>query len=171
MTTPVISLTATPLSGRPPEYQPAPEIAARIDARFARLGADMGLRHLGCSLVEVPPGKQAYPFHGHRHNDELFVMLAGSGELRLGEARHPVREGDLVGCPAGGPETAHALVNTGTQPLRYLAISSQHTPEVCDYPDSGKFGLYDSGADGAARRQPSHFIGRADQALDYWDGE
>ena len=25
-----------------------------------------------------------------------------------------------------------------TTELRYLAFSSQHTPEICDYPDSGK---------------------------------
>ena len=99
--------------------------------------------------------------------------ITTSGELRFGTSRHPLRAGDVVGCPAGGPETAHAITNTGTTELRYLAFSSQHTPEICDYPDSGKTGWFDdrtSGAPGAAP-QTEHVLVRHGQVVDYWDGE
>ncbi len=166
---PVLHLDDLPLQPRPAEWLPPPPAAARIEARMARLAPRLGLTHLGCSLIEVPPGRQAFPWHGHRHNDEVFVVLAGSGTLRLGEQRWPVRAGDIVGCPAGGPASAHALINDGREGavLRYLALSSQHEPEICDYPDSGKFGVYDRG--GAA---PAFVhLGRSADALDYWDGE
>jgi uncharacterized cupin superfamily protein len=167
---PVLHLDDQTLQPRPPAWLPPPAAAGRIDARMARLAPLLGLRHLGCSLVEVPPGKQAFPFHGHRHNDELFVLLQGSGTLRLGSGRWPVRAGDVVGCPAGGPESAHALVNDGAtgEPLRYLALSSQHRPEICDYPDSGKFGIFDAGEPGQA---PFFHLTRPADAVDYWDGE
>lgn len=32
------------------------------------------------------------------------------------------------------------VANTGSAPLRYLAVSTLIDPEVCEYPDSGKVG-------------------------------
>jgi len=172
MTHPILNLADLQPQPRPPEFMPTGAAAQRIEMQAARIGSALGLRHLGCSLVVVPPGKQAFPFHSHRHNDELFVVLQGQGELRLGARRHPLREGDLVGCPAGGPETAHAITNTGSADLRYLALSSEHTPEICDYPDSGKFGVFDAGPAAAAWPGGSfHHFGRESQPVDYWDGE
>lgn len=166
MTAPILNLAQLQPEPRPAAWAPPGEIGQRIDARLARLTPQLGLRHLGCSLVEVPPGRQAFPFHGHRHNDELFLILSGEGTLRHGGARQPVRAGDVIGCPAGGADSAHALLNTGAEPLRYLAFSSQHTPEICDYPDSGKFGVFD----GEGEAEFFHLARPAD-GRDYWDGE
>ena len=51
------------------------------------------------------------------------------------------RIGDIIACPPGGPETAHQLINTGEGELKYLAVSTKLSPELCEYPDSGKFGV------------------------------
>lgn len=173
MTAPILHLADVPLQPRPPEFMPTGEVAQRIEMQLGRIGSVLGLNLLGCSLVAVPPGKQAFPFHNHRHNDELFVILSGQGELRFGASRHPLREGDVVGCPAGGPDTAHAITNTGSAELRYLALSSQRTPEICDYPDSGKFGVFDALVPAAPGQPPGNFhhFGREDRAVDYWEGE
>jgi uncharacterized cupin superfamily protein len=165
---PVLKLDEQALEERPPEYRPEGAAAERFHVRRAMLGKTLGLKTLGCSLTEVEPGKTAYPFHSHRVNDEMFYILAGRGELRLGEQRLPVSAGDIVGCPAGGPGTAHQLINTGREPLRYLAISSELDPEICEYPDSGKFGVWIEGTDGA----PGFMhLGRTKDSVDYWDGE
>ena len=166
--TPILSLAEVDAQPRPDEFAAADAATReRFAARMARLGPRLGLAQLGCSLVVVPPGKRAFPFHNHHVNDELFVILEGRGELRLGAATHAVVAGDVIGCPPGGPDSAHQLVNSGDAELRYLAISTQRWPEVCDYPDSGKFAVYESGrgADGF------YHCGRGEQLLDYWDGE
>jgi uncharacterized cupin superfamily protein len=124
------------------------------------------LTKLGINLTQVAPGCAGYPFHSHRVNDELFFILSGRGELRLGSARHAVKEGDVVGCPAGGPETAHQLINTGTEPLRYLSMSSNLDPEVCEYPDSDKIGVWAGEGEGALMH-----LTRRGAKVDYWDGE
>ena len=49
----------------------------------------------------------------------MFFVLHGSGEVRIGEARYPIRAGDIIACPAGGKETAHQIINTGNEELRY----------------------------------------------------
>jgi uncharacterized cupin superfamily protein len=140
-------------------------------ARLAKMGDVIGLRQLGCMLHEVEPGKRAFPYHNHHGNEELFVVLSGSGEVRIGAATHPVRAGDVVACPAGGPETAHQIVNSGTATLRYLGISTMKDPEVVEYPDSGKFGVLAIGEGNSFATARLRYIGRADSGLDYWDGE
>lgn len=160
------------------DYQPFPgEIPEPARARFegARIGQAgraLGARKLGYNVTVVPPGKRAFPFHSHRVNEEMFFVLEGGGELRLGAARHPIRAGDLIACPPGGPDTAHQIVNTGAAELRYLAVSTRETPEVCEYPDSDKVGIaadFGPGADGAPRT--FYHMARPGSSLDYWDGE
>jgi uncharacterized cupin superfamily protein len=51
--------------------------------------------------------------------------------------------------------------------LRYLAVSTKESPELVDYPDSGKFGIL---AERPGTGERFAFIGRADQSLDYWEG-
>ena len=167
MTAAIVSLHALDFVPRPHEHLANDATtAARFDCSRAALGNTLGLSKLGVNVTAVKPGKAAYPFHSHRGNDELFVILAGSGILRLGTERHAVKQGDVVGCPAGDASTAHQLVNTGPTELRYLAISTLADPEVCEYPDSGKIGAdHDRNEAGLA-----HFSRHAD-AADYWDGE
>ena len=102
----------------------------------------------------------------------MFFVVEGQGELRLGTAVHPIRAGDLIACPPGGAETAHQIVNTSNADLKFLAVSTRLSPEVCEYPDTGRFGLL-AQMPGAAGGNPRElrFMGRASDSLEYWDGE
>ncbi|HEV7121542.1 MAG TPA: cupin domain-containing protein, partial [Candidatus Paceibacterota bacterium] len=88
--------------------------------------------------------------------------LEGEGELRMGEERTQVKKGDFIACPAGGKDVAHQVINTSDSELKYLAVSTKLSPEIADYPDTGKFGIL---------TDDFRFVGRADQSLDYWEGE
>jgi len=141
-------------------------------SRFAALGDRLGTKMLGYSLIETAPGCRASPFHNHRCNEEMFLILEGEGHIRIGDERHPVRAGDIIACPPGGPETAHQIENTSNTPLRYLAVSSMAEPDVIDYPDSGKFLVKGQLADGdGTTSERFRFMGRRAQGLGYWDGE
>jgi len=145
---------------------------AEFAAKIGRIGPTIGAKNLGCTLTVVPPGKRAYPFHAHHVNEEMFFILSGTGTLRHGTETFPVRAGDVIASPPGGPEVAHQLVNSGTEELRYLSFSTLQQPEVVEYPDSAKFavlsGLPPSGDYTKARVA---YIGRKENSLDYWDGE
>jgi uncharacterized cupin superfamily protein len=164
---PVIALASVTLEPRPEAWRPSGAAAEKFHVERAPLGERLGLTKLGLNLTQVNPGRTAYPFHSHRANDELFYVIAGEGTLRLGERRLPVKAGDVIGCPVGGPESAHQLINTGGVPLRYLSISTNIDPDICEYPDSGKVGAY-AGDD--PKTGLMHLSRRAD-AKDYWDGE
>jgi len=142
------------------------DVATRYDLRKGEIARHIGARKLGYRLTVVAPGKRACPFHSHRNDEEMFFILEGTGELRHGYARYPLRAGDVVACPPGGPETAHQIINTGTVELRYLAVSTMEPVEICEYPDSGKFGAFVDGEPRAFRH-----IGMPGDAHDYWEGE
>jgi uncharacterized cupin superfamily protein len=143
----------------------------KFSAQIGDVARRIGAQKLGCTLHLVPPGKRAWPFHNHRVNEEMFVVLEGEGEVRIGQQTHPIRRGDVIVHPPGGPETAHQIVNTSNAELKYLAISTRLSPEIVDYPDSNKFGVLaeQSGPDG--RAQPWRFMGRVEGNINYWDGE
>ena len=144
----------------------------RYAARFAPLAAALGLTGLGARLVELPPGKRAWPFHHHLANEELFYILEGRGSWRYGDRAYPVAAGDCLGVPLGGPETAHQLINDSDAPLRYLALSTMRTPDVVCYPDSDKFYVLAGTAPGGPKEQRTfEHIGRLKDRVDYWDGE
>jgi uncharacterized cupin superfamily protein len=143
----------------------------KFAAKIGSFGRAIGSTGIGCMLHVVPPGKRAFPYHNHHGMHELFVILDGQGEYRLGKETYPVRAGDVLAAPAGGMETAHQLINTGDTELKYLGLSTSVATEVVEYPDSGKFAVtsrfeWANPAAGGIR-----FIGRSENSIGYWDGE
>ncbi len=143
-----------------------------FEAKCAPLSIPLGAAKLAYNLTVVAPGKRAFPFHNHHANEELFFILEGEGSLRFGGAEHPVRRGDLIACPPGGPEVAHQLVNTGTDELRYLAVSTMLDTDVVQYPESGKFAAVAGYKPGMPMTDaPFAGIYLEAERRDYWEGE
>jgi len=146
---------------------------AHGDAAFRRKrladAADAG-EDLGCSLYELPPGKRSWPYHYHAGNAEAMYVLAGEGFVRLDDTEHRVAAGAYVPFPAR-PEGAHRVVNDGDEPLRYLAMSTMNDPDVIEYPDSDKVGVFAGSPPGSREHRHVHGYFRNEDAVDYWDGE
>lgn len=144
-----------------------------FEAKLGRIAPLIGLTGLGCMLTIVPPGKCAFPFHVHHVTHEMFFILEGTGEYRFGTKTYAVKPGDVLAAPAGGPDEAHQIINTGNGDLRYLAFSTNGgpQPEIVEYPDSNKFAVFSGAPDGSPMKASFMFIGRKDSAVDYWDGE
>lgn len=140
-----------------------------FEARTVPLAERLGAKAIGANATRVPPGKAAWPFHHHFANEEHFFIVRGTGALRLGATTHPVKPGDYIVTPAGGPELAHQLINTGAEELVYLALSTKLSPEVVGYPDSGKTGVGVLAPDGS--RQRFLLEDRLRDTKGYWEGE
>ena len=101
---PVINLADVPLR----DNAHGEAFAAKIGPFGSMIGSKMGVM-----LHVVEPGKKAFPFHVHHMTQELFVILEGEGTYRFGSESYPVKAGDVCAAPAGGPEVAHQIINTG----------------------------------------------------------
>jgi uncharacterized cupin superfamily protein len=144
--------------------------APLYDTLCARLGAGTAATKLGLSIDLVAPGKRSCPYHFHYAQEEAFVILEGAGHLRVAGEMLALSAGDVVFIPPG-PQYPHQIVNTSAAPLKYLSISTRDSPEVVEYPDSGK---YLARAEGTLADGSSHVLDRMHRAaddLDYWDGE
>lgn len=141
--------------------------------QMAEISELIGAQRLGYNMTIVPPGKAAFPAHNHYGNEEMFFIIDGEGEVRIGSDKFPIRQGDVIACPAGGPETAHQIINNSkTQTLRYLAVSTMQTPDFVQYPDSGKTGAaYYYGGTTDGKPNAVRILNREQDNLGYWDGE
>ncbi|HSZ69678.1 MAG TPA: cupin domain-containing protein [Solirubrobacteraceae bacterium] len=130
---------------RPRHVVALADAPAILDGRVRRLGQAAGASATGLNHVVLAPGAQGAPVHCHSVEEELFVVLDGSGTLELwgrGAERpeeHPLRAGDVVSRPAG-TGVAHAL-RPDAQGITYLAYGTRELHDMCFYPQSGRVSL------------------------------
>lgn len=145
---------------------PAADREGETVARSSRdLGGAAGSERTGLVHYVVPPGKLMNPPHVHSAEEEIFVVLEGSGSALLypspregGEIEeYPLRAGSTLARPAG-TQRAHAL-RAGEGGMTVLAFGTRDPNDITYYPRSGKVSLRGVGV-----------LGRIDQ-VDYWDGE
>jgi uncharacterized cupin superfamily protein len=130
---------------RPRHVVALAEVPAILGGRARRLGQAAGASATGLNHVVLAPGGQGAPAHCHSVEEELFVVLGGSGVLELWgrgaeqPEEHPLRAGDVVSRPAG-TGVAHAL-RPGEQGITYLAYGTREPSDMCFYPQSGRVSL------------------------------
>lgn len=85
------------------------------EARFAR--ADLGAEQSGMNYLIVKPGRREAFAHRHREAEEIYVVLGGSGRVKLDDELVPLAPLDAVRVSPGtarsfeaGPEGLEVLV-------------------------------------------------------------
>ncbi len=98
------------------------EHAATLDLRGAALTNDAYLRviqtgaHAQIAVMSLPPDAEIGD-EIHPDADQLFVVVEGAGEARVGDLFLGIAAGDLVFVQAG---TRHDIVNRAVKPLRLI---------------------------------------------------
>jgi uncharacterized cupin superfamily protein len=161
-----------PIEWPEPEAERAPTIVNVADVepklhggrRRRHPASAAGSRWTGLTHIELDPGVLSSPPHCHSAEEEIFVVLDGTGTLELtptfggGEPEeHPVRRGTVVARPPG-TRVAHTF-RAGDGGLELIAWGTRDPNDVCWYPRSRKIFWRGVGV-----------IGRI-ETLDYWDGE
>src|SRR5437764_6160973 len=86
-----------------------------------RKSLDLAKRHpFDLALVRIPPGKSYCPYHSHGAESELYLVIAGRGEVRDKDGTHEVSAGDSFFF---GPGEAHQLSNYGSEDFAYYVIA------------------------------------------------
>jgi uncharacterized cupin superfamily protein len=67
----------------------------QFSATVAKLGGLLGMTKIGCTVVELEPGKRAWPYHLHFGQEEVFLVLEGHGTLRYDDDEYEIREGEI----------------------------------------------------------------------------
>jgi mannose-6-phosphate isomerase-like protein (cupin superfamily) len=95
-----------------------------IEARFGRkhLGSD----HLGVSYFRYGPGYRSVYGHRHREQEEAYIVVGGSGRMRLDEEIVELHQWDAIRV---APTVVRAFEG-GPEGLELIAVGS-------DRPDGG----------------------------------
>jgi len=100
------------------------------------------------NFVEVEPGNQAFGYHYHEMNEEVFYSIKGTGIVRTAKGDITVKAGDAITFPTG-KEGAHVIRNgSDTEKLVYLDFDAINVPEIVHLPDINKImvvGPYSNG--------------------------
>lgn len=89
-----------------------------IEGRFAR--AAMDSRDLGVSYFRYAPGFRSPVGHRHREQEEAYVVIGGSGRVKLGDEVAELRRWDVVRV---APQTARAF-EAGPDGLEMIVVGS-----------------------------------------------
>jgi mannose-6-phosphate isomerase-like protein (cupin superfamily) len=96
-----------------------------LEARFARKHLDS--EHLGVSFMRYDAKVRSPKAHSHREQEEAYIVVSGSGRIRLDDAVHDLRQWDVVRV---GPTTVRAF-EAGDEGLELIAVGSDR-PEGGD---------------------------------------
>jgi mannose-6-phosphate isomerase-like protein (cupin superfamily) len=90
------------------------------EARFAT--GDLGAQQTGLSHHVLKPGKRQ-PF-GHRHNkaEEIYLVLAGDGKIKLGDSVEMISAMDAIRIPPKTPR----MLEAGHDGLEFIAFGPHH---------------------------------------------
>ena len=108
------------------------ETEAATAQREFRIVADpqTGLRSATHFVGYIPIERAPDHFHTY---DEVIYVLDGHGVMHAGELEQPLMPGSCIQLPA---RTVHCLENTGTEPMRVVAVfRPAGSPAAAYYPD------------------------------------
>jgi mannose-6-phosphate isomerase-like protein (cupin superfamily) len=92
-----------------------------LEGRFGR--KHLGSRDLGVSLWQYAPNLRNPVAHRHREQEEAYVVVAGSGRVRLDDEIRDVRQWDVIRLAPGvlrgfesGPDGLELIAIGGPRP-------------------------------------------------------
>jgi len=101
-----------------------------------QLARAAGLRRTGVNFMRIPPGKEAYVYHLHRHEEEWIYVLSGRALALIDGTEYEVAAGDFIGYPT--PSVAHLMRNPGPDDLVYLSGGENLDFDIAEFPTLGK---------------------------------
>jgi uncharacterized cupin superfamily protein len=155
-------------AGRPSTIVNVDDVEGEYGGRAKSLAHAAGAERTGLNWVSLHAGEEGAPSHCHSAEEEIFVVLDGTGTLlltpspqraRRGAAEEEIslRAGHIVSRPPG-TGIAHSF-RAGDDGITYLAYGTRDPNDVCFYPRSNK--IFFRGVGLIARLED----------LDYFDGE
>jgi uncharacterized cupin superfamily protein len=102
-----------------------------MEARFARDA--LGCAGVGVSLQRLKPGARAPFGHRHEHDEEIYVVVAGSGRAVIAGESVEVRPWTALRVPA---ESARAF-EAGDDGLEFLAFGTHTDGDRGEFVDPG----------------------------------
>jgi mannose-6-phosphate isomerase-like protein (cupin superfamily) len=105
-----------------------PRFGGAPDLEFRQPTAVLGLERSGFSYQRIPPGCR-FPFgHTHRTQEEVYVVLRGSGRMKVDDEIVELEQWDAIRVPPGTWRGYEA----GPEGLEIMVIAAPHIDQRDD---------------------------------------
>ena len=89
---------------------------------FRKIRRELGVEAFGVNAIVLPPGYESR-IHSHERQEELYIVLRGEIEMRLGDERRTLGPGGLARVDAA---TVRSLRNTsGSEEATYVCVGGE----------------------------------------------
>lgn len=131
----------------------------RLFTAVPRFSNVVNSKNLFFDMRLLNPGQFAFPYHFHRHAEELMLITSGTMTLRTEKGFEIIKQGDVIYFEMG-ESGVHQFYNHSDKPCTYLDVRTFLGVDVCEYPDSGKINIL-----------PSFDIFEKDKIVNYFTNE
>jgi mannose-6-phosphate isomerase-like protein (cupin superfamily) len=99
------------------------DIEAVAFGTFRRARAALGVESFGMQVLDLPPNLEQYPEHDHSEDgqEEVYVVLRGSGDIEIEGERHPLDPETIVSLKSG----TKRKIWPGDEGIRIVAIGGK----------------------------------------------
>lgn len=114
------------------EYIDDPDFQSEL--KTVSVGDAAGCEKIYVNVDYVKPGGKSAKYHSHSKQEEFFLIMSGTGILKICGDEIPIKAGDVISKPAG-KNIAHQFINNGSNILQILDVGTREKGDVVTYPD------------------------------------
>lgn len=74
------------------------------------------------SFTTIPPHSEIGYFHRHRKDEEVYIILKGSGFYQVDDECFPISEGSIIRV---APEGVRSLCNSSDEEMLYICVQAK----------------------------------------------
>ncbi|ACL19690.1 Cupin 2 conserved barrel domain protein [Desulfitobacterium hafniense DCB-2] len=120
------------IDNMPREHIDDPDFQSKMQTLL--IGNALGCEKIYVNIDYVKPGGKSVKYHSHSKQEEFFLIMQGSGLLRMNGEEVSIKTGDVISKPAG-QEIAHQFINNGSEILQILDAGTREKDDIATYPD------------------------------------
>lgn len=114
------------------EYIDDPDFQSEL--KTVSVGDAVGCEKIYVNVDYVKPGGKSVKYHSHSKQEEFFLIMSGTGILKICGDEITIKAGDVISKPAG-KSIAHQFINNGSNILQILDVGTREKGDVVTYPD------------------------------------
>lgn len=86
------------------------------------------------SISTMKPGEAVPFFHSHKQNEEIYIVISGSGDFQVDDNAFPISSGSVIRV---APNCSRSMRCTSTEPMLYICIqAAEHSLKQCGFDDA-----------------------------------
>ena len=111
------------IQGIPEEFMYDPNFQTKL--KTVLVGNAVGCEKIYVNIDYIKPGAVSVKYHFYSKQEEFYMVMSGTGLLRINDDQIPVKAGDVISVPAG-KDTGHQFINNSSEVLQHRRSENGH---------------------------------------------